>query len=433
MDILFENGLQLVIHSRPEFHTSYIEFVIGCGSMNEPEGKEGLTHFLEHLLFKDSKNFKAKERGNLYYKNAAMVNAYTSFDAIVLHAEVGNANLDNIIEPLIEQIFYPKFTKEEFETEKGVIIQELLSYEAIPDYALFKKMNERMYKGCNISKGIGGTVESVQKLTYEDLVEYLEKIIHPANVQVILVGDLKSVTCRDLKVYQILSQIKGNGEFIKDDTQYNLALNTNFIHNGPKFNVFSHPSSQTVKYIVLFKGEARCEEKVKTNRILTQLARYFGNPLNSILFNKMREEKGLCYHIECKYEQENYAGFFTILGECSIELFNENMKTIVECINELRKGLSEENVKDLTDRYLASSPFFDNSASKEGERISNRVFSGMGIVSLESINEDMKKLTKEDYNHIIDKYVVPENCIFMALGNEEMESKIKEVFDKLPQ
>ena len=109
------------------------------------------------------------------------------------------------------------------------------------------------------------------------------------------------------------------------------------------------------------------------------------------------------------------------------------MKTIVECINELRKGLSEENVKDLTDRYLASSPFFDNSSSKEGERISNRVFSGMGIVSLESINEDMKKLTKEDYNSIIDQYIVPENCIFMALGNEEMESKIKEVFDKLPQ
>nr|WP_263313462.1 pitrilysin family protein [Mammaliicoccus sp. Marseille-Q6498] len=190
-----ENGLKVVVIPKKGFSKTFVTYTTQFGSLDhtfKPHGSDeyvtvpdGVAHFLEHKLFE-------KEEGDVFTKfaeNDAQVNAFTTFDRTsYLFSATDNVN-DNIIR-LLEMIESPYFTEQTVEKEKGIIAEEIKMYQEQPNYKLMFQTLGALYHHHPVQIDIAGTVDSIYKITAEDLYLSYETFYHPANMVLIVVGDV---------------------------------------------------------------------------------------------------------------------------------------------------------------------------------------------------------------------------------------------------
>lgn len=190
-----DNGLKVVVIPKPGFSKTFVTYTTNFGSLDhtfKPHGKEefvsvpdGVAHFLEHKLFE-------KEEGDVFTsfaENDAQVNAFTTFDRTsYLFSATGNIN-NNIIR-LLKMIESPYFTEKTVEKEKGIIAEEIKMYQEQPNYKLMFQTLGALYHNHPVKVDIAGSVDSIYKITAEDLYLSYETFYHPANMVLIIVGDV---------------------------------------------------------------------------------------------------------------------------------------------------------------------------------------------------------------------------------------------------
>lgn len=190
-----DNGLKVVVIPKAGFSKTFVTYTTNFGSLDhtfKPHGKEefvsvpdGVAHFLEHKLFE-------KEEGDVFTsfaENDAQVNAFTTFDRTsYLFSATGNIN-NNIIR-LLKMIESPYFTEKTVEKEKGIIAEEIKMYQEQPNYKLMFQTLGALYHNHPVQVDIAGSVDSIYKITAEDLYLSYETFYHPANMVLIIVGDV---------------------------------------------------------------------------------------------------------------------------------------------------------------------------------------------------------------------------------------------------
>lgn len=190
-----ENGLKVVVIPKAGFSKTFVTYTTHFGSLDhtfKPHGKDdfvtvpdGVAHFLEHKLFE-------KEDGDVFTsfaENDAQVNAFTTFDRTsYLFSATGNVH-DNIIR-LLKMIESPYFTEKTVEKEKGIIAEEIKMYQEQPNYKLMFQTLGALYHDHPVQVDIAGSVESIYDITAEDLYLSYETFYHPANMVLIIVGDV---------------------------------------------------------------------------------------------------------------------------------------------------------------------------------------------------------------------------------------------------
>ncbi|MEB7656578.1 EF-P 5-aminopentanol modification-associated protein YfmH [Mammaliicoccus vitulinus] len=189
------NGLKVVVIPKAGFSKTYVTYTTNFGSLDhtfKPHGQDnyvtvpdGVAHFLEHKLFE-------KEEGDVFTsfaENDAQVNAFTTFDRTsYLFSATGNVN-DNILR-LLNMIESPYFTEKTVEKEKGIIAEEIKMYQEQPNYKLMFQTLGALYHNHPVQVDIAGSVDSIYNITAEDLYLSYETFYHPANMVLIIVGDV---------------------------------------------------------------------------------------------------------------------------------------------------------------------------------------------------------------------------------------------------
>lgn len=190
-----DNGLKVVVIPKKGFYKTFVTYTTQFGSLDhtfKPHGKtefetvpDGVAHFLEHKLFE-------KEEGDVFTsfaENDAHVNAFTTFDRTsYLFSATDNVH-DNIIR-LLKMIESPYFTEQTVEKEKGIIAEEIKMYQEQPNYKLMFQTLGALYHKHPVQIDIAGSVESIYKITADDLYLSYETFYHPANMVLIVVGDV---------------------------------------------------------------------------------------------------------------------------------------------------------------------------------------------------------------------------------------------------
>lgn len=189
------NGLQVFILPKAGFNKTYATFTTKYGSIDNkfiPLGKEeavhvpdGIAHFLEHKMFEH-------EEGDVFQdfsKQGASANAFTSFTRTA-YLFSSTSNVETNIKTLLDFVQHPYFTEETVEKEKGIIEQEINMYEDNPDWQNFFGLLEAMYESHPVRTDIAGTVESINKISKDDLYTCYETFYHPANMTMFVVGNV---------------------------------------------------------------------------------------------------------------------------------------------------------------------------------------------------------------------------------------------------
>ena len=288
------NGFELVY--KKQKNSKVIAFYLGIksGSGNEDNEIAGVSHFIEHLLFKNKSTTTTIESCGGY------LNAYTSIDETVYYAILPSENYEKALYELKELVYNPKFSKEEIEFEKRIIIEELKGGKDNPYKILYEKLFSLTFKNHPYSKPVIGFKETIERLTYEKIIEYYKINYSPQNSFLVVTGDFDEFKLVNL-VKEVFSDLK-NGNLSKFEPEDDFSP-LKFFH-----------SRESLKFDQNYLGIC-----FKIPKFLTQVsinldvfANFFGAGQNSIILKKLKREKEIINEASCDVYPLKHSNLFLI-------------------------------------------------------------------------------------------------------------------------
>lgn len=184
-----DNGLTILAECNPQAYTSAFGFFVRTGSRDETTEVSGVSHFLEHMVFKGTPNRSAAQVNLELDEMGSASNARTGEESTIYHAAVLPEFQTQIVE-LLSDIMRPSLRKEDFETEKQVIIEEIKMYDDQPPYGGYEKIMSEYFGNHPLGQSVLGTVETVSALTPEGMMGYFEQRYSPSNICLAAAGKI---------------------------------------------------------------------------------------------------------------------------------------------------------------------------------------------------------------------------------------------------
>ncbi|MFD2144233.1 M16 family metallopeptidase [Mucilaginibacter antarcticus] len=182
------NGIRIMYKHAPSAIT-HCCLLVNAGSRDELPQQEGLAHFIEHLLFKETERRGTNQILNRLEVIGADLNAYTTKEYTCIHASFLNPYLERAIDLFEDIVFHSTFPEDELEKERGVIQDEIASYLDQPEEAIQDDFEELLYKDHPIGKNILGTTESVNTLTRDDMQQFIATNYNTNQMIFAVIGD----------------------------------------------------------------------------------------------------------------------------------------------------------------------------------------------------------------------------------------------------
>jgi predicted Zn-dependent peptidase len=168
-----DNGLTIIAECDPDAHTAAAGFFVRTGARDEPRPIMGVSHFLEHMMFKGTERRTADAVNRDFDRIGASHNAFTTAELTAFHAHVLPERLDDALDVLCD-IMRPAIRPRDFDEEKGVILEEIAMYDDNPFWVLWEHANERYFGAHPLGHRVLGTRETVRALARDDMAAYFE-------------------------------------------------------------------------------------------------------------------------------------------------------------------------------------------------------------------------------------------------------------------
>ncbi len=303
---------------------------IPTGSAYEKENERGLAHFIEHMLFKGTKNRGYKEIAEDIDKLGGVINAFTSKEYTCFYIKVLKDFIDDGFDVLKDMISSSTIDARELEKEKNVIIEEINMTEDNPDEAAFEYFMKNAIDG-SFGWPILGTREHIKSYKREDLLKFMGKYYKPEDIIISVVGDVE-----DLDFY--IPDDFSFKNFFSNDKNDNMTFRFN-----PGKDVI-HRDIQQSNVVLGCELFDIFDERKYTAYLLNDI---FGGTMSSILFQSIREEKSLCYHISSSVRFFKIGGFFSIFAGT----YKDNTQKLLDAVKEEIEKLKKEYIsKDILEK-----------------------------------------------------------------------------------
>ena len=292
-------------------------FGVWChtGARNEEKFNSGVSHFIEHMLFKGTNDMNAKEIAESFDKIGAQVNAYTSYEHTCYHVKSMSEYIFNALDSLFKMLNDSIFDEKELNRERKVIFEEMKMTEDTPDELCHETVCDLTFSNTPYGHPIIGYEKSLNNLKSADLIKYKENEYTKDSIVISICGNFDEI--------KMLDYLNGKFTKIKDNKEYAIDFDDNYI---PKEKVIVKDIAQS--HICLANRGPKYDsfEKYKV-AILNDI---LGGSMSSRLFQNIREEKGLCYSVFSMMQSYQKTGIFEIYGGVS----HKNIKAFINAVKE---------------------------------------------------------------------------------------------------
>ncbi len=318
-----KNGLRVLHKNNPNSQIVHACVVINCGSRDEESNKQGLAHFIEHMLFKGTKTKSLYQILNRMEVVGGDLNAYTSKEQTCIHASFLKEHLPRAIELFHDLLFHSTFPEQEIKKEKQVIMDEIDSYLDLPEEAIQDDFEEIIFRNHSLGANILGSKETVANINRNDLLKFTEKHYRAEDIVLGVYGDVDEKILLELSE-QYFSKVKKHASDVvrvKPNKYKALQL------VQKKNSIQSHS--------VIGTRGLSIHHKDKTTMLL--LSNYLGGPgMSSRLNMEIREKKGICYSIDANYTPMSDTGIFSIYMGTDAEKMEKCMSLVMKELKLLR-------------------------------------------------------------------------------------------------
>ncbi len=292
------NGLRIVTENISSVKSISVGIWVKTGSRNETVKQAGITHFLEHMLFKGTDTRSAYDIALSMEAVGGFLNAFTSSEYTCYYARCVDTQIDRALDVLSDMVLNPSFPEEEVEKEKKVVIEEMKMYRDSPDDFLFEEFNAKIFEGHELGRPILGNEESVSSFTRDDLYAYMKERYRSGNILIAAAGNVDHN-----KVVEMISNVLGELE-ASDVTNPEQPLK----ELVPEKLVLTKPIEQT-HYILGRRGLKSDHDK----KYLLLLANsILSGGMSSRLHQNVREKYGYCYSIQSFNQSYSDSGMWGV-------------------------------------------------------------------------------------------------------------------------
>ena len=395
----------------PSLESVTVTVWVKTGSRNEDEKVGGISHFLEHMVFKGSK--KRPTARNISEAVDAMggeFNAGTSKEWTNFYIKVGRQNLEKAIDVLSDMVLNPLLKREEIEREKGTIIQEIRMYEDTPMMHIGDVFEELIFNGNPLGRDTAGSEKTVKGITRDDFVDYREAFYYPENMLVTIAGGVTEDVSIKLAEKYFANLESKNMDVIKKP----VGFKPNQV--GPEFKLQTKKSEQA-HLIMGFTAEGRNYEGRFAQSLLSAI---LGGGMSSRMFIEVRERRGLAYSVRTSVDRYQEVGYLGTYAGVNVSKADEAIKVMMDqcysLVSNVKYKVSAQELeksKGLIKGHLALAleDTRDVSDFFGGEELF-----GSEVLTPEEVFKNIDKVTLDDIYFEAKKLFVPQRINLAIIG-----------------
>ena len=408
---VLENGLTIIGEEIPYVKSISLGVWINAGSRIEDEEISGVSHFIEHMLFKGTRNRTSKQIASEIDNLGGQINAFTSKECTCYYVKLLDSHIDIGIDVLSDMILNSKFNEDDLDKERSVIIEELKMYEDSPEDLAYDLLTENIYKNDPLGMNIIGTEESLNRLNREKLLDYFNKYYVPNNSVIAISGNFN--------FDEIINKIEEKFKVWK-------KRDVNVDIKKAEFKSCFLTKNKDIEQVNFAMSlEAVPIESDKEVYALAVINTVFGGSISSRLFQKIREEKGLVYSIYSSQSLYRKCGELGIFASMSNEHLKEVYESIIEEIKIMKKYyLTDQEIKESKEQLKGSYILGLESTSSRMMSIGRSLLLNNKVESTDDILKSIDNVDRETVKIVIDKIFNLDKLGVCIVGRDVEENKL---------
>ena len=311
------NGVRLITERIDTVRTASVGIWVGNGSRYEPAALGGISHFIEHMIFKGTDKRSARHIAIAIDALGGQANAFTDKECTCYYMKVLDKRLQTGVSILADMFMHSRFAQEAIDLERGVVLEEIDMYEDSPEDVAIDKLFEACYAGSALGRPILGTAETLQTINSEAMHDYMRRYYRPADTVVSVSGHF---TEEDLDyIAELFSHMEGEGRNQITPAAYQPSL------------VLREKEIEQNHLCLSFPGVSLLSEERFAMNLLSSI---LGGGMSSRLFQSVREQNGLCYSVYTFTTPHLDTGLFSIYTGLGPETEQKALALIVRELHE---------------------------------------------------------------------------------------------------
>ncbi len=398
------HGLTVITERMEHIRSASIGIWLETGSRDEESPINGISHFIEHMVFKGTRHRTAEEIARQVDSIGGNMDAFTSKECICFNVKVLDDHLPVALEILCDLVLYPNFAEQDIARERGVILEEIKMDEDNPDYLVHEIFTQNFWKDHPLGKPILGTKETVKRFERPAVLETYNHRFAPGNIIVAAAGHL-------------------------DHDRFVELVVKHFEHLKPAQNGFHSAQPKIVPRIVLRNKKALeqvqlcmgvpshpiAHEKRHAGYILNTL---LGGGMSSRLFQNIRERQGLAYSIYSDLNPYRDTGCMAVYAGTSLSSAGKVVESVVREFRDLKNNrVPEEELRRAKDQLKGSLMLSLESSTSRMSNLARQEMYFDRFQDLDELIEKIEAVTAEDLQTLAQQFFQTDLIAVTALGN----------------
>ena len=397
---------------------AYCALTIGAGTRDEAPFPAGIAHFVEHNLFRGTRRKSAAVISSYLDRLGGELNAYTTKEEIVLHATVLKEDLPKAARLLFELATESTFPEKEIETERGVVLDEIISYKDNPAEDVYDRFETLLFDGSPLSRPILGTQASVKKISADMLRQFVKEKFIPANMVFTVVADieekkLEKLVLKLLDGIQVFSSAKEKADApAAEGNTPSSAKKRADATEGVYPSAFQKVLDKRHHEVNAVIGcLAPSLYEMPDRLVCAMLANILGGPAsNSLLNAELREKRGWVYGIECSYTQYADTGILAITFGCDKPNLDACLKAIDKVLTRLREvPFTDRQVKAFRKQLLGQLAISSEAGEAQCLSMGKSMLAWGEILSPEQTRAKIEAIGPQDLQKMAERLFAPDH------------------------
>lgn len=400
-----ENGLTILTEKMPDARSATVGIWIKRGSRHEPFELNGISHFIEHAVFKGTRRRSALDIAIEIDRLGGNLDAFTMHEAVGFMAKVVDTQILNTLDLISDMLADPLFDERELKREQKVIIEEIKMVEDTPEDILSEIFTKEFFPNSPLGLPIEGTKKTVRQFNRETTRAFHAELCQPKNIVVACAGNVEHY-----QVVEFVNSVFATQKTINSTTEDSSVPET----SAPIFLKKNRNLEQAHLLIAAPWIGATDERRYAANLLISIL----GDGNSSRLWQTIREKRGLAYSVGASASSFQDCGIFSIYAGTSPDKLGEVIDLSVAEIRKIKqKGVSEEELSLAKQQITASVLLgLEDSAARAANLAQQEMIYGKQI----SVEETLRKLeavTAEEVKKLAEDFFQTEKMALGALGN----------------
>lgn len=346
-----DNGLRLVVNQMSGLMSVTMGILVHTGASVESDKEDGISHFIEHMMFKGTKKRTAFKISDEMDRIGAQMNAFTGKDLTCYYAKSTTGHAEEAFEILADLFLNSTFPEDEMSREKGVIIEEINMNEDTPDDLCLDMLSRAYYGERGYGRNILGPRKNVEGFTRDDIKSYMQKRYCSDNIVISMAGNI------DINIAEAMVEkyFAGIQKCCCSKTDVKVELQAK--------SLYKTKDIEQVHIGIAFPSVKRYDKLFDATQIMNAI---LGGSMSSRLFQTVREELGLAYTVYSYISTYCETGTLAVYAGVNAEKYKQSTEAIYSCVNDLRKkNISEEEFLRGKEQLISSQIFAQESTSSQ--------------------------------------------------------------------